>query len=83
MNLVVLLIFLVFFFTLCLFWLKSLQKKRNGSGQQPVTKAGVGGQRVPKKTKADNPTSTGHAKVRKINYGWVACPSLSLFLPMN
>ncbi|CAL0300352.1 unnamed protein product [Lupinus luteus] len=42
--------------------LKSLQKKRNGSGQEPVTKAGVGSQRPPKKTKADNPTSTGHAK---------------------
>ncbi|KAE9618679.1 hypothetical protein Lal_00047597 [Lupinus albus] len=42
--------------------LKSLQKKRNVSGQEPVTKAEVGSQRPPKKTKADNPTSTGHAK---------------------
>ncbi|KAE9611715.1 putative transcription factor bHLH family [Lupinus albus] len=38
--------------------LKSLQKKR----QEPVTKVGVGSQRPPKKTKADTPTSTGHAK---------------------
>ncbi|ESW15063.1 hypothetical protein PHAVU_007G041200 [Phaseolus vulgaris] len=40
----------------------SLQKKRNGLGQEPVTKVGVGGQRQTKKTKAENPTSTGHAK---------------------
>ncbi|XP_017413679.1 transcription factor bHLH113 isoform X1 [Vigna angularis] len=40
----------------------SLQKKRNGLGQEPVTKVGVGGQRLTKKTKAENPTSTGHAK---------------------
>ncbi|KAK7280303.1 hypothetical protein RJT34_25365 [Clitoria ternatea] len=40
----------------------SLQKKRNGSGQEAVTRVGVGGQRQPKKTKAENPTSTGHAK---------------------
>jgi hypothetical protein len=54
-----------FFF---LFLLKGMQKKRNGSGgggQELGTKAGVGGQRCPKKTKAENnPTSTGHAKVR-------------------
>lgn len=65
MILVVLLIFFRFFF-----WLKSLQKKRNGLGQETVTKVGVGGQRQPKKTKAENPTSTtGHAKVKQINYG--------------
>ncbi|TKY50993.1 dimerization protein [Spatholobus suberectus] len=40
----------------------SLQKKRNGLGQEAVTKEGVGDQRQPKKTKAENPTSTGHAK---------------------
>lgn len=41
----------------------SLQKKRNGLGQETVTKVGVGGQRQPKKTKSENPTSTtGHAK---------------------
>ncbi|RDX86275.1 Transcription factor bHLH113, partial [Mucuna pruriens] len=40
----------------------NLQKKRNGLGQEAVTKAGVGGQRQPKKIKAENPTSTGHAK---------------------
>ncbi|XP_020239175.1 transcription factor bHLH113 isoform X2 [Cajanus cajan] len=37
-------------------------KKRNGLGKEAVTKVGVGGQRQPKKTKAENPTSTGHAK---------------------
>ncbi|WVY96382.1 hypothetical protein V8G54_028533 [Vigna mungo] len=37
-------------------------KKRNGLGQEPLTKVGVGGQRQTKKTKAENPTSTGHAK---------------------
>ncbi|QCE08484.1 transcription factor bHLH113 isoform X2 [Vigna unguiculata] len=37
-------------------------KKRNGLGQEPVAKVGVGGQRQTKKTKAENPTSTGHAK---------------------
>ncbi|KAK2458527.1 hypothetical protein P8452_05136 [Trifolium repens] len=46
-----------------------LQKKRNGSGggaQELGTKAGVGGQRCPKKTKAENnPTSTGHAKKKE------------------
>jgi len=61
-----------FFFSFCLL-LKSLQKKRNGLGQEPVTKVGVGGQRQTKKTKAENPTSTGHAKVRKINHGLLAC----------
>ncbi|XP_057428291.1 transcription factor bHLH113 isoform X2 [Lotus japonicus] len=41
----------------------SLQKKRNGSGQEPGTTANVGRQKPPyKKTKAENPTSTGHAK---------------------
>ncbi|KAL2324237.1 hypothetical protein Fmac_023295 [Flemingia macrophylla] len=40
----------------------SLQKKRNGLGQEAVTKVGVAGQRQPKKTKAENPSSTGHAK---------------------
>jgi len=50
-----------------------LQKKRNGLGQEPVTKVGVGGQRQTKKTKGENPTSTGHAKVRKINRGLFAC----------
>ncbi|XP_058738700.1 transcription factor bHLH113-like isoform X3 [Vicia villosa] len=44
----------------------SLQKKRNGSGGQELgTRAGVGGQKGPKKTKADNPTSTGHAKKKE------------------
>ncbi|XP_061373924.1 transcription factor bHLH113-like [Gastrolobium bilobum] len=48
----------------------SLQKKRNGSGQEPVTtRAGSGGQRPPKKTKAENPNSTGHAKQRKEKLG--------------
>lgn len=48
----------------------SLQKKRNGSGGQELgTKAGVGGQKGPKKTKADNPTSTGHAKPKKEKLG--------------
>ncbi|GAU15043.1 hypothetical protein TSUD_48390 [Trifolium subterraneum] len=46
-----------------------LQKKRNGSGgggQELGTKAGVGGQRGSKKTKAENnPTSTGHAKKKE------------------
>ncbi|WJX21198.1 hypothetical protein P8452_10660 [Trifolium repens] len=46
-----------------------MQKKRNGSGgggQELGTKAGVGGQRCPKKTKAENnPTSTGHAKKKE------------------
>ncbi|KAK7390954.1 hypothetical protein VNO78_19186 [Psophocarpus tetragonolobus] len=37
-------------------------KKRNVSGQEAVTKVAVGAHRQPKKTKADNPTSTGHAK---------------------
>ncbi|CAK8573892.1 unnamed protein product [Lathyrus sativus] len=43
------------------------QKKRNGSeGQQLGTRAGVGGQKGPKKTKGDNrPTSTGHAKKKE------------------
>jgi len=73
--------------SLCVFWLlssffrfsfclllKSLQKKRNGLGQEPVAKVGVGGQRQTKKTKAENPTSTGHAKVRKIvDRGLFAC----------
>ncbi|XP_058738873.1 transcription factor bHLH113-like isoform X2 [Vicia villosa] len=41
-------------------------KKRNGSGGQELgTRAGVGGQKGPKKTKADNPTSTGHAKKKE------------------
>ncbi|KAK7269892.1 hypothetical protein RIF29_22683 [Crotalaria pallida] len=40
-------------------------KKRNGSGQEPVTKAGVGNQRQPKKTKAENPNPTGHARRRE------------------
>ncbi|KAG5077586.1 hypothetical protein JHK82_056281 [Glycine max] len=40
----------------------SLQKKRNGMGQESVTKVGVGSQRQTKKNKAENPTSTGHAK---------------------
>ncbi|CAI8604891.1 unnamed protein product [Vicia faba] len=44
----------------------NLQKKRNGSGgQQQGTRAGVGEQKGPKKTKADNPTSTGHAKKKE------------------
>ncbi|KAG2401320.1 Transcription factor bHLH68 Basic helix-loop-helix protein [Vigna angularis] len=50
---------------LSVFWLvnrKPVMKKRNGLGQEPVTKVGVGGQRLTKKTKAENPTSTGHAK---------------------
>ncbi|XP_004496925.1 transcription factor bHLH113 isoform X2 [Cicer arietinum] len=43
-----------------------LQKKRNGSGGQEIsTKAGVEGQRGPKKTKAENPISTGHAKKKE------------------
>ncbi|KAK2405121.1 transcription factor bHLH68 [Trifolium repens] len=46
-----------------------MQKKRNGSGgggQELGTKAGVGGQRCPKKTKAENnSTSTGHAKKKE------------------
>ncbi|CAL0320750.1 unnamed protein product [Lupinus luteus] len=46
-----------------------LQKKRNGSGQEPVTKVGVGNQRPHKMNKADNPTSTGHAKQRKEKLG--------------
>lgn len=62
-----------FGFSFCLFF-KSLQKKRNGLGQESVTKVGVGGQRQTKKTKAENPTSTGHAKVRKIiDLGLFAC----------
>ncbi|CAJ2630489.1 transcription factor bHLH113 isoform X2 [Trifolium pratense] len=45
-------------------------KKRNGSGggggQELGTKAGVGGQRCPKKSKAENnPTSTGHTKKKE------------------
>ncbi|CAL5209867.1 unnamed protein product [Lathyrus oleraceus] len=42
-------------------------KKRNGSGGQEMgTRPGVGGQKGPKKTKADNhPTSTGHAKKKE------------------
>ncbi|CAJ1977376.1 unnamed protein product [Sphenostylis stenocarpa] len=47
----------------------SLQKKRNGLGQEAVTKVGVGGQRQTKKNKAENPTSTGHAKQRKEKLG--------------
>jgi len=74
-----LIVFYIFFLSLNLYFLlKSLQKKRNGSGGQELgTKAGVGGQKGPKKTKADNPTSTGHAKVnKKINYEYVfACLS--------
>ncbi|OIW06869.1 hypothetical protein TanjilG_19518 [Lupinus angustifolius] len=42
-----------------------LQKKRNGSRQEPVTKVDVGNQRPHKMTKADNPTSTGHAKSKE------------------
>ncbi|KAH1035864.1 hypothetical protein GYH30_055709 [Glycine max] len=47
----------------------SLQKKRNGMGQESVTKVGVGSQRQTKKNKAENPTSTGHAKQRKEKLG--------------
>ncbi|XP_028222531.1 transcription factor bHLH113-like isoform X3 [Glycine soja] len=44
-------------------------KKRNGMGQESVTKVGVGSQRQTKKNKAENPTSTGHAKQRKEKLG--------------
>ncbi|KAK7343495.1 hypothetical protein VNO77_12279 [Canavalia gladiata] len=40
----------------------NLQKKRNGSGQEPVTKSSVGGQKQTKKNKAENPSSSTHAK---------------------
>ncbi|PNX94222.1 transcription factor bHLH113-like protein, partial [Trifolium pratense] len=37
-----------------------------GGGQELGTKAGVGGQRCPKKSKAENnPTSTGHTKKKE------------------
>jgi len=67
---------LIFFFSFLFvsFWFKSLQKKR----QEGVAKVGVGSQRQTKKNKAENPTSTGHAKVRKINYGLFACYFLFL-----
>ncbi|XP_027366927.1 transcription factor bHLH113 isoform X2 [Abrus precatorius] len=40
----------------------NLQKKRNGSGHEPVVKPGMGGQKQPKKIKEENPTSSLHAK---------------------
>lgn len=84
-------VFIVFYFIFYIFYtfifislnfsclLKSLQKKRNGSGGQEMgTRAGVGGQKGPKKTKADNhPTSTGHAKVTKKKPTMKHCMSLS------
>ncbi|KAJ1402883.1 Myc-type, basic helix-loop-helix [Sesbania bispinosa] len=42
--------------------LQKTNKKRNGSGQEPGTRGSVGNQKPPKKTKAENPTSTGHAR---------------------
>lgn len=70
--------------SLIIYLLKSLQKKRNGSGQEPGTMEGVVGgkqqQKATKKTKAENPTSSGgHAKVIRGKSN----PSLFFLFPLN